>query len=339
MRLREKFTFANPAMATLQVEPKAHFLTLGIMVPDLRGHCGDVLQLPEIERLAPDEGLDRVQEICAERAVACADPRPDERRLLPRQRARFIIADRRFDGQSDGADLRRWPQPHVDAKDISVAIQCGQKFDDAAPIAHGGLCHIVAFAVGQGLGIEQENRVNVRRIIQFAPAMFAQRNDGKALIGRAGHAFFDSGGYGLVERMVCKVGKNACDAAEIPNACEVRNRGDQRNGLTLLAQGGADIVRRSGKGLRQRRVKFARCDHRHQFGIAVHQSGKKRTVGFCACDDLFHHNLSFVIPAKAGIHGHIVWPSRTCWGNRRPRPWIPAFARMTMAARHAHRRK
>ena len=87
MRLREKFTFADPAMATLQVEPKAHFLTLGIMVPNLRGHCGDVFQLPEIERLAPDKRLDSVQEICPQRAVACTDPRPDERRLLPRQRA------------------------------------------------------------------------------------------------------------------------------------------------------------------------------------------------------------------------------------------------------------
>ena len=126
MRLREKFTFADPAMATLQVEPKAHFLTLGIMVTDLRGHCGDVLQLPEIKRLAPDKRLNGVQEICAQRAVACADPRPDECRLFPCQRARFIIADGRFDGQSDRADLRRWPQPHVDAKDISVAVQCGQ---------------------------------------------------------------------------------------------------------------------------------------------------------------------------------------------------------------------
>ena len=87
MRLREEFTFADPAMATLQVEPKAHFLTLGIMVTDLRSHCGDVLQLPEIKRFAPDEGLNGVQEICAQRAVTCADPRPDKRRLLPRQRA------------------------------------------------------------------------------------------------------------------------------------------------------------------------------------------------------------------------------------------------------------
>ena len=70
MRLGKKFTFSYAAMATLQIKPKAHFLPFGIMVTDLRGHRADILQLPEIERLAPDERLNGMQEIFAQCAVA-----------------------------------------------------------------------------------------------------------------------------------------------------------------------------------------------------------------------------------------------------------------------------
>ena len=74
MRLGEKFAFSYAAMATLEVKTEAHFLPLGIMVTNLCGHRGDVFQLSEIKRLAPDERLNGVQEIIAQCAVACADP-------------------------------------------------------------------------------------------------------------------------------------------------------------------------------------------------------------------------------------------------------------------------
>ena len=70
MRLGKKFAFSYAAMATFQVKTKAHFLSLGIMVTDLRGHRTDILQLPEIERFAPDERYNGIQEIFAQRAVA-----------------------------------------------------------------------------------------------------------------------------------------------------------------------------------------------------------------------------------------------------------------------------
>ena len=107
MRLGEKFTLADPAMAALQVETEAHFLPLGIMIADLCRHRGDILQLPEIQRFTPDKGCNRLHEIGAQRPVAGAYPCADEGSLFPRQCARFIIANGRFDGQDDGANLRR----------------------------------------------------------------------------------------------------------------------------------------------------------------------------------------------------------------------------------------
>ena len=73
MRLREKFAFPYAAMAALQVKAQPHFLPLGIMVADLCRHRGNILQLPEIQRLAPYERLDSVQEICAQGTVARTD--------------------------------------------------------------------------------------------------------------------------------------------------------------------------------------------------------------------------------------------------------------------------
>ena len=137
--------------------------------------------------------------------------------MLPRQCARFIIADSRLDWQDDGADLWRRTQPHVDAKDIAVPVERGQKLNDAPAITHRRLRHIITFAVGQGFGIEQEYRVNVGRIIQLPPAMFAQRNDGKALIRRTRHAFLYRGGDSLIQRMVGKVGEDVRDARQVPD--------------------------------------------------------------------------------------------------------------------------
>ena len=216
VRLREKFAFPDAAMATLQIIAETDFLPLGIMVADLRGHRGDVLELPEIERLAPDERLDGIEEIIAERPVARTDARADEGGLLPCERARFIIADRGLDRQDDGADLGRGAQAHVDAKDIAVGIQRRQQFNDAPPIADRSLGHIIAFAVGQRLRVEQENRVDVGRIVQLPPAMLAQRDDGKTLIRCPGHAFLYGCGDGLVERMVGEIRKDAGDAGQVP---------------------------------------------------------------------------------------------------------------------------
>ena len=137
--------------------------------------------------------------------------------MLPRQGGRFIIADSCLDWQDDGADLWRWTQPHVDAKDIAVPVKRGQQLNHSPTITHRRLRHIITLAVGQGFGIEQEYRVNVGRIIQLPPAMFAQRNDGKALIRRTGHAFLYRGGDSLIQRMVGKVGEDVRDARQVPD--------------------------------------------------------------------------------------------------------------------------
>src|SRR3546814_3042685 len=86
------------------------------MVADAVAHRADFLELPEIEAAAPDEGLDRGEEILAERTVARRRAAADERRLLPRQRLGLIIGDRRIHGQHDRRHLGMRTQAQVDAQ-------------------------------------------------------------------------------------------------------------------------------------------------------------------------------------------------------------------------------
>src|SRR3546814_11891588 len=98
------------------------------MVADAVAHRADFLELPEIEAAAPDEGLDRGEEILAERTVARRRAAADERRLLPRQRLGLIIGDRRIHGQHDRRHLGMRTQAQVDAQrseERSVGKECG----------------------------------------------------------------------------------------------------------------------------------------------------------------------------------------------------------------------
>ena len=119
--LREKFDLADAAAPALQVIARPERLALRKMIADPVAHRADFLELAEIEAAAPDEGLDRRQELFAERAVARRGARADERRLLPRQRFGFIIGNGRVHRQHDRGDLGMRAQPQVDAQDMAVA--------------------------------------------------------------------------------------------------------------------------------------------------------------------------------------------------------------------------
>src|SRR3546814_11110581 len=91
------------------------------MVANPVAHRADFLELPEIEAAAPDEGLDRGEEILAEHAVARRGPAANERRLLPRQGFGFIIGDRGAVGKHD----RRDRKSVVEGKSVSVRVDLG----------------------------------------------------------------------------------------------------------------------------------------------------------------------------------------------------------------------
>ena len=109
--LDEEFDLANAAAAALEIVARPDARPLRKMVADARGDLPNFFDHTEIERAAPDERLDRVEEALPERDVAGSRAGADEGRPLPRQRARFVMRDRGIDGQRDRRDFRRRPQP------------------------------------------------------------------------------------------------------------------------------------------------------------------------------------------------------------------------------------
>src|SRR3546814_19887695 len=66
---------------------------------------------PEIERAAPHERAHAVEATLAQRDIAGAGPRADEGGAFPRQRLRFVIAQRRPERQRARRHFGGRPQP------------------------------------------------------------------------------------------------------------------------------------------------------------------------------------------------------------------------------------
>ena len=90
--LGEELDLANAAAPALEVEARAERLPLRIMVADAADDLANFLDRPEVERAAPDERLDRVEEMLAQAPVAGGGAGADESGALPRQRLAFVIA-------------------------------------------------------------------------------------------------------------------------------------------------------------------------------------------------------------------------------------------------------
>ena len=114
--------------------------------------------------------------------------------------------------------------------------------------------------------------------------MFAECNDGKALIHRAGYTFFYCGSDSLIERMIGEVGEDARDAGQVPHVRKIGNGSNERNALPLLAQRGSNIIRRAGERTAQSAVEIASFNGLHQASITLDQPGQERTVCVCTCN-------------------------------------------------------
>src|SRR4029079_13946256 len=99
--LDEELDLSDPPAPALQIVARPDPCALREMVADARGHLPHLVDHAEIERRAPDEGLDRIEEALAERDVTGAGPGADKGGALPRQSARFIMRDCRIDRKRD----------------------------------------------------------------------------------------------------------------------------------------------------------------------------------------------------------------------------------------------
>ena len=276
--LDEKLDLADAAAPTLQVVTGAECLTACMMRTDAPRHRAQLFHRAKIDTAPPDEGLDRFEERLAHRDIARRRPRADEGCPFPAQRTRLIVGNRRIDRHRQRRRLRRGPQPQIDAQDIAIGIARLQQIDDSARNPNGRFPHIITFVAGHCRGIEQQDRINVRAIIQLAAAMFAERNCEKPSRIGIGHTHPEGFGDGGVERMVGKIGQMPDHRFERKMPRQIANRDHQRECIALSPKRLAHIIALRRPRRRQRRIDCARAQHVGQCRMPRHRSRQERCI-------------------------------------------------------------
>ena len=175
--LHEKFDFADAAASQFHVVTGDRDLGMSPDRVDLALHRGNVRDRGIIEILSPNERHEIGEKSLSERLVAGGRPRLDQGRALPVLAKTFVIG---IGGGQRDRDRRRtgiWTQPQIDAQDITVAgpllQQPDKPFRDARKERRG----LHRPGDRSTIGIEEDDDIDIARIIEFARAELAERQD------------------------------------------------------------------------------------------------------------------------------------------------------------------
>jgi len=214
-RLDEEFDLPDSATAPLHIVTGSELLAMGIMIADGLPHFPDFLDRSEIQGAAPDERLDRLEEMFAQCLVAGAGTGADEGCALPADRRGFVIGNGCVDRQRDRRDLRRRAKPKVDAGDVTVLRALLKQFDKSAADPDRCFPSVFSRPVREGLRIEQKQKVYVRREVELATSELAQRDDGEPTRSLSRNALSDRSVDGSIDRVISKIGELRSDSFKI----------------------------------------------------------------------------------------------------------------------------
>ena len=223
-RLHDEFDFADAAAAEFDVAAEQ---PVGLVARiDLALHVMDVADGREIQVFAPDEGADGGEETRAQCEVARDRPGLGESGALPGAAMALVIAERgrQGDDRRGGAGVRA--QPQIDAENIAIRVAMREQSHQVArKTRHHGLRF---GGIDGSLGIEEQDEVDIGRVIQFPGAELAQSQGDKAEIAL--------GFVGMRER----------DLAGLVQAEQQMADRDSAGGFGQFGQGGGDLRQRPG---------------------------------------------------------------------------------------------
>ena len=292
MDLREEFDLADAAAPALEIIAGAERLPLRMVIAYPPGDVDDLADRPEIEAAPPHERPDRIEETRAERHIPAAGTRADEGGALPRQRLRFVISDRCLDRDRDRGDLGRRAQPQVDAQHIAVAVARLEQFHHAPPDPDRGVDRLLARLGRQGFGVEQQDRIDIRRIIELAAPLFAERDRGEADRRGARRALLDRGTDRAIERGIGEIGQHPRHRGEIERARKIADRRGQRQPPPRQPQRLAHRPLAERRRLAQRQR--AGRQRRGEIGLAIDQHRQERRVVAGTVDRVFRDGGSYL---------------------------------------------
>ncbi|MCY1172320.1 hypothetical protein D9M73_124530 [compost metagenome] len=276
VNLREKFDLANTATAAFQVKSRAERLPPRVMIADSARDAANFADRPKIERAPPHERFHRLEKARAERDIASRRAGADERCAFPRQGQGFIIRQRRIDRQGNRRHLGRRAQAQIHAQHVAITIARLQDFHHALADANGRFFRCFARAAREGYGVEQEDRVDVRRIVELAAALLAQRDCDKTLRGGIGGPFRDGGGNRGIERAIGEIGQGMRHCRQIVQSGQIANRNPKRQPPPLEPE--ASRHRHIRQIVRQRLKRRERplFQHRSHLGLALQHDTQER---------------------------------------------------------------
>ena len=181
--LDEELDLADAAAPELDVVAGDRDLVMaahGVDLPLHRVHVGD---RGEIEIFAPDERREVVEEALAEREVAGDRARLDEGGALPVLPDGLVIGV--GGGERDGGRRRArvGAQPIVDAVHVAVAGALLEQAREVAGDAGVEGRRLDALCERRRGRVEEDDEVDVARIVQLAGAVLAERQDHEAGAG------------------------------------------------------------------------------------------------------------------------------------------------------------
>ncbi len=301
--LGEEFDLADAAPAQLDVVASHRDLAAAAMGVDLALDRMNVLDGGEIQRLAPDIGLQAGQELAAGRDVAGHRPGLDHRRPLPVLAEAFVIDLGRQHRERHRRRARIGTQPQVDAEHVALGGPFLQQLHQVAGQADDVVEQPVGLAGAHLLGIEQDNEVDVAGIVELARPQLAHAEDDQAGVplGVVGVDEFDVPGRGGAPEHaggrnpdggVGEGRKRPGDPLERPIARDVGHRHGQGHAPLGDAKRAADVHPLGGRGAKggerghdvgRNRVGPPRHQVQREAGIAGHG---ERQVGAVAEDGL-----------------------------------------------------
>ena len=301
MDLREEFGLANTAAPALQVVSRTQRLP-GMMIADTVRHRPDVPDRAEIKSPPPYERTDLVEETLSQDTIPRRRARPDEGGAFPRKCLRFIIGYRRIHRQHDRRDLGRRAQAQVDAQYVTIGVARLQQFDDAAPDPHRGLLRLFTHTAWHCRRVEDEDWVDIRRIIEFAASLLAEGERREAARLGVWRALQDRSADGGVERVIGEIGEMLRHRGEVEQAGEIADGDRQRDRSPFQPQPTRDRqCRIDAREIGDDRTAF---DPRHQRRVMVDRGTEERRIPVrapqCIPDGaMIDHRRAIDHPAKA----------------------------------------
>ena len=178
--LDEELDLANAAATELDVVAGDRDLLVAAMVVDLPLDRVNVADRGVVEVLPPDVGDQLLQEGLARRDIAGDRPRFDQRRALPVLPEALVVLERRLGRDRDVGGAWIGAEAEVGAEDVAVLGMLVEDLDQFLGQPDEKHRRFLALGEFRHLGIEEDDEVDIARIVELARTELAHAEDDPA---------------------------------------------------------------------------------------------------------------------------------------------------------------